>query len=155
MIQGALHAERAATSAPPASNLGIHRNTLQRKMVEYGLGNGRARAASRWHARRAPQETEERGARKRMDLLIFDLDGTLIDSRLDLANAVNATRRHMGMEPLDERARLLLCGQWRAGADPARDGRAGDRGGSAGGARVLPGVLSRARPGLHGAVSRA
>ncbi|HWC95570.1 MAG TPA: HAD-IA family hydrolase [Candidatus Sulfopaludibacter sp.] len=35
-----------------------------------------------------------------MDLLIFDLDGTLIDSRLDLANAVNATRRHMGKEPL-------------------------------------------------------
>jgi len=36
-----------------------------------------------------------------MELLIFDLDGTLIDSRLDLANAVNATRRHMGMEPLE------------------------------------------------------
>ena len=36
-----------------------------------------------------------------MDLLIFDLDGTLIDSKLDLAHAVNATRRHMGMEPLD------------------------------------------------------
>lgn len=35
-----------------------------------------------------------------MDLLIFDLDGTLIDSRLDLANAVNATRAHMGMEAL-------------------------------------------------------
>jgi phosphoglycolate phosphatase len=35
-----------------------------------------------------------------MDLLIFDLDGTLIDSRLDLANAVNATRRHMGRDPL-------------------------------------------------------
>ena len=35
------------------------------------------------------------------DLLIFDLDGTLIDSRLDLANAVNATRRHMGMATLD------------------------------------------------------
>jgi phosphoglycolate phosphatase len=35
-----------------------------------------------------------------MDLLIFDLDGTLIDSRLDLANAVNAARRHMGMSPL-------------------------------------------------------
>ena len=36
-----------------------------------------------------------------MDLLIFDLDGTLIDSRLDLANAVNATRTHMGMSTLD------------------------------------------------------
>lgn len=35
-----------------------------------------------------------------MDLLVFDLDGTLIDSRLDLANAVNATRVHMGKEPL-------------------------------------------------------
>lgn len=35
-----------------------------------------------------------------MKLLIFDLDGTLVDSRLDLANAVNATLRHMGMDPL-------------------------------------------------------
>lgn len=35
-----------------------------------------------------------------IELLIFDLDGTLIDSRLDLANAVNATRRHMGRPPL-------------------------------------------------------
>lgn len=36
-----------------------------------------------------------------MDLLIFDLDGTLVDSKLDLAQAVNATRSHMGMSPLD------------------------------------------------------
>jgi phosphoglycolate phosphatase len=35
-----------------------------------------------------------------MPLLIFDLDGTLIDSRLDLAHAVNATREHMGKTPL-------------------------------------------------------
>lgn len=33
-------------------------------------------------------------------LLIFDLDGTLIDSRLDLANSVNATRANLGMPPL-------------------------------------------------------
>ena len=35
-----------------------------------------------------------------MCLLIFDLDGTLVDSKLDLANAVNATRQYMGMGPL-------------------------------------------------------
>ena len=36
-----------------------------------------------------------------MSLLIFDLDGTLIDSRLDLANAVNATRAETGRPPLE------------------------------------------------------
>ncbi len=36
-----------------------------------------------------------------MDLLIFDLDGTLINSEKDLANAVNATRVHMGREEID------------------------------------------------------
>jgi phosphoglycolate phosphatase len=35
-----------------------------------------------------------------MNLLIFDLDGTLIDSKLDLAHAVNATRAHMGLDAL-------------------------------------------------------
>jgi phosphoglycolate phosphatase len=34
-------------------------------------------------------------------LLIFDLDGTLIDSRLDLAHAVNATRAHMELGPVE------------------------------------------------------
>jgi len=33
-------------------------------------------------------------------LLIFDLDGTLIDSQLDLANSVNAARDHMGLPPI-------------------------------------------------------
>ena len=36
-----------------------------------------------------------------MELLIFDLDGTLIDSALDLAISVNATRRHMELSEMD------------------------------------------------------
>lgn len=36
-----------------------------------------------------------------MDLLIFDLDGTLIDSAADLANSVNATREWMGLPALE------------------------------------------------------
>jgi phosphoglycolate phosphatase len=35
-----------------------------------------------------------------LKLLIFDLDGTLIDSRLDLANSVNAARLHLDLPPL-------------------------------------------------------
>jgi phosphoglycolate phosphatase len=37
----------------------------------------------------------------RVRLLVFDLDGTLIDSRLDLVHSVNATLRHMGRPELD------------------------------------------------------
>lgn len=35
-----------------------------------------------------------------MDLYIFDLDGTLIDSETDLVLAVNAARHHMGLDAL-------------------------------------------------------
>lgn len=37
----------------------------------------------------------------RLRLLVFDLDGTLIDSRLDLIHSVNATLRHFGRPELD------------------------------------------------------
>lgn len=38
------------------------------------------------------------------DLLIFDLDGTLIDSKRDLADSVNATRAWMNLPPLPDEA---------------------------------------------------
>jgi len=37
-----------------------------------------------------------------IQLVIFDLDGTLIDSRLDLVHSVNAALRHIGREELPE-----------------------------------------------------
>ena len=36
-----------------------------------------------------------------VQLIIFDLDGTLIDSQLDLANSVNAARAHLGLPPIE------------------------------------------------------
>lgn len=36
----------------------------------------------------------------RLKLIVFDLDGTLIDSRTDLVNSVNATLVHFGRHPL-------------------------------------------------------
>lgn len=35
-----------------------------------------------------------------MKLLIFDLDGTLVDSKIDLVHSVNATRAHMNLAPI-------------------------------------------------------
>jgi len=39
---------------------------------------------------------------EKIDLLVFDLDGTLIDSKDDLVHSVNAVRRRMGMELLPD-----------------------------------------------------
>jgi DNA-binding NtrC family response regulator len=43
MIEGALERCRG-NRCSVSKQLGIHRNTLQRKMLEYGLGGGRARS---------------------------------------------------------------------------------------------------------------
>src|SRR5215472_6567082 len=42
------------------------------------------------------------GEYSRIRLLVFDLDGTLIDSKDDLVHSVNAARRGMGRDPLPE-----------------------------------------------------
>jgi len=44
-------------------------------------------------------------------LLIFDLDGTLIDSKLDLALSVNAMREQLGLEPLPHETIATYVGQ--------------------------------------------
>lgn len=41
-------------------------------------------------------------AKPEIQLLVFDLDGTLIDSKADLAASVNATLDHLGRAPIDD-----------------------------------------------------
>lgn len=50
-------------------------------------------------------------AKPLLQLLIFDLDGTLIDSKMDLAVSVNATLRHLGRKPLDDETIFSYVGQ--------------------------------------------
>lgn len=57
MIEGVLKRNRGNQSAA-SKQLGIHRNTLQRKMVQYGLANARPRS------RRKPPSRESRPRRK-------------------------------------------------------------------------------------------
>jgi phosphoglycolate phosphatase len=44
-------------------------------------------------------------------VLIFDLDGTLIDSKLDLALSVNAARAHLGLAPMPHEEIFGYVGQ--------------------------------------------
>jgi phosphoglycolate phosphatase len=45
-----------------------------------------------------------------LKLLVFDLDGTLADTTVDLSNSMNATLRHFGMEPLPDRTVASFVG---------------------------------------------
>lgn len=58
MIEGALRANDGNQSNA-SKQLGIHRNTLQRKMRDYGLDNGRT------HHRRKPVTREARGRKRK------------------------------------------------------------------------------------------
>jgi phosphoglycolate phosphatase len=46
-----------------------------------------------------------------IELLVFDLDGTLIDSKLDLVLSVNATREHMHLPKLPEETIATYVGR--------------------------------------------
>lgn len=61
MIQGALERSGGKQTAA-AKLLGIHRNTLQRKMVEYELDNGRARPRRKPVARATRPRKRKTGA---------------------------------------------------------------------------------------------
>ena len=61
MIQGAL-ARSGGNRSEASKQLGIHRNTLQRKLVEYQLTDGRARVRRRPPARQARPHKPKSGA---------------------------------------------------------------------------------------------
>ena len=61
MIQRALERSRGNQCAA-SKQLGIHRNTLQRKMVEFGLPNGRTRLRGKPAARAVRARKRKAGA---------------------------------------------------------------------------------------------
>jgi DNA-binding NtrC family response regulator len=54
--------ETGGNQCASSKQLGIHRNTLQRKMVEYGLGNGRARSRRKPIVREVRRRKPKTGA---------------------------------------------------------------------------------------------
>ena len=61
MLQGAL-AQSGGNQSEAAKQLGIHRNTLQRKIAQYGLANGRTRARRKPPARQTRARKTKSGA---------------------------------------------------------------------------------------------
>jgi DNA-binding NtrC family response regulator len=61
MIEGALERGRG-NRCSVSKHLGIHRNTLQRKMAEYGLSDGRARSRRKPVARATSSRKRKAGA---------------------------------------------------------------------------------------------
>src|SRR5262249_22649535 len=58
-----------------------------------------------------PSNVSFSAAKSKIQLLVFDLDGTLIDSKLDLALSVNATLGYLGRPLLEEDAIFSYVGR--------------------------------------------
>lgn len=56
------------------------------------------------------KDPSERQTMKKPDLIVFDLDGTLIDSRRDLAWSINAMRASFGLPELSEETVVSFIG---------------------------------------------
>ena len=69
-------------------------------MADYKIAGRRLRRKPVVRARTRCRPPRAQSLLILVSLLIFDLDGTLIDSRLDLAHAVNATRAQLDKGPL-------------------------------------------------------
>ena len=86
---------------------------------------------------------------RKIQLLIFDLDGTLIDSRLDLVHSVNAMLRNFGRPELPDDVIATYVGDGapmlvrRALAAMPKMKPCSRRAG------ILPFLLPRAQTGLH------
>jgi len=63
------------------------------------------------HERRQENACQKERGRKIVKTALFDLDGTLIDSRADLALAVNLTRHDFGLSPRSEEDVIACVGE--------------------------------------------
>jgi len=97
--------ERTGGNRSAASKqLGIHRNTLAEKDGPIQTGAQAAKKRPKlFDGAPAPR-------RERMDLLIFDLDGTLIDSKRTFLRRPMPRAYTGGIAASGERNGLLLCG---------------------------------------------
>ena len=84
-------------------------------------------------------------------LIVFDLDGTLIDSAQDLAISMNATLAHLNRPPLDPKIINSFVGNGAAVLVPSF-GAGCERGVESTSAHVLSEVLSGACVGAYAAL---
>ena len=87
-------------------------------------------------------------------LIVFDLDGTLIDSVEDLAASANELATSLGGRALDLAQVATMVGDGAAMLVRRALGGGGRRSGDAGRAGALSGDLRPAAAGSHGGVSR-